>query len=85
MPLGNRDLMRAMNRSLVLNLIKTSGPIARAEVARRSGLSPATISGISAELIEDDLIFEKETGDSSGGRRKAPPHCRHAHQKPLSS
>lgn len=69
MPLGNRDLMRAMNRSLVLNLIKTSGPIARAEVARRSGLSPATISGITAELIEDDLIFEKETGDSSGGRR----------------
>ena len=67
--LGNRDLMRAINRSAVLNTIKTYGPIARAEVARRIGLSPATVTGITADLIEGDLIFEKETGDSSGGRR----------------
>ena len=67
--LGNRDLMRAMNRSIVLNIIKTHGPIARADMARRTGLSPATITGIAAELIEESLIFEKETGDSSGGRR----------------
>jgi N-acetylglucosamine repressor len=67
--LGNRDLMRAMNRSIVLNIVRTYGPVARAEIARRSGLSPATITGISAELIEEGLIFEKETGDSSGGRR----------------
>lgn len=68
-PLGNRDLMRALNRSTVLNAIKTHGPIARAEVARRIGLSPATVTGITANLIQEDLIFEKDTGDSSGGRR----------------
>jgi predicted NBD/HSP70 family sugar kinase len=66
---GNRDLIRAINRSLVLNTIKRFGPIARAAVARRTGLSPATVTGITAELIKDDLIFEKETGDSRGGRR----------------
>ncbi len=68
-PLGNRDLMRALNRSTVLNAIKTQGPIARAEVARRIGLSPATVTGITADLIQEDLVFEKDTGDSSGGRR----------------
>lgn len=68
-PLGNRDLMRALNRSTVLNAIKTHGPIARAEVARRIGLSPATVTGITADLIQEDLVFEKDTGDSSGGRR----------------
>ena len=67
--LGNRDLIRAMNRSIVLNVIKTYGPIARVEVARRTGLSPATVTGITAELIGEDLVFEKDTGDSSGGRR----------------
>ena len=67
--LGNRDLMRALNRSTVLNIIKTHGPIARTEVARRSGLSPATVTGITADLIAEDLVFEKEAGDSSGGRR----------------
>lgn len=60
--------MRAMNRSIVLNVIKTFGPIARADVARRTGLSPATITGITADLIEEELVFEKATGDSSGGR-----------------
>jgi predicted NBD/HSP70 family sugar kinase len=67
--LGNRDLIRAMNRSIVLNVIKTYGPIARAEVARQTGLSPATVTGITAELIDEDLVFEKDLGDSSGGRR----------------
>jgi len=67
--LGNRDLIRAMNRSIVLNVIKTYGPIARAEVARQTGLSPATVTGITAELIAEDLVFEKDMGDSSGGRR----------------
>lgn len=67
--LGNRDLIRAINRSVVLNVIKTLGPIARVEVARRTGLSPATVTGITAELIDEDLVFEKDVGDSSGGRR----------------
>ena len=67
-PLGNRDLIRALNRSTVLGMIKTYGPIARVEIARRSGLSPATISTITAELIEENLVYEKAAGDSSGGR-----------------
>ena len=68
-PLGNRDLIRAINRSTILNTIKTHGAIPRAEIARLTGLSPATVSGIAAELIQENLVFEKETGDSSGGRR----------------
>jgi len=68
-PRGNRVLIRAINRSAVLNLVKTSGPISRSDIARRTGLSAATISAITAELIEMELIFEKEAGDSSGGRR----------------
>jgi glucokinase-like ROK family protein len=68
-PIGNRELIRAINRSTILNSIKTYGAIPRAEIARLTGLSPATVTGITAELIQDNLIFEKESGDSSGGRR----------------
>ncbi len=60
--------MRAINRSVILNMIKTNGPIARAEVARSSGLSPATVTAITAELIEEGFVYEKAAGDSSGGR-----------------
>ncbi len=69
-PLGNRDLIRAINRSAVLNTIKNFGPISRTDIARRTGLSAATITGITTDLIEDSLVFEKEQGDSSGGRRQ---------------
>ncbi|MGD2156521.1 MAG: ROK family transcriptional regulator [Anaerolineales bacterium] len=68
-PLGSRDLIRAINRSAVLNTIKTHGAISRTEIARRTGLSAATVTGITAELIQKGLIFEKEEGDSRGGRR----------------
>ncbi|MDF1499521.1 MAG: ROK family transcriptional regulator [Anaerolineales bacterium] len=68
-PRGNRKLIRAINRSSVLYSIMRFGPISRTDVAERTGLSAATISGITAELIESDIIFEKEAGDSSGGRK----------------
>lgn len=65
---ANRGLMREINRSVILNLIKTNGPISRADIANRIGLSPATVTSITGILIDEDLVFEKETGDSSGGR-----------------
>jgi len=68
-PLGNRDLIRAINRSNVLNTIKTKGSISRIEIARSTGLSAATVTGITADLIADGFVYEKEEGDSRGGRR----------------
>lgn len=68
-PRANRKLIRAINRSAVLNTVKTHGPISRTDVARLTGLSAATISGITSDLITSNLIFEKEAGSSSGGRR----------------
>jgi N-acetylglucosamine repressor len=67
-PTGNRDLIRAINRSHVLNTIKSYSPIGRADIARRTGLSPATVTSISAKLISQNLVLEKSAGDSSGGR-----------------
>ena len=65
----SKDLMRQMNRSLVLNTIRLEGTISRAQIARGTGLSAATVSGLAAELIGEGLIFEQEEGNSSGGRR----------------
>jgi N-acetylglucosamine repressor len=66
---GNRHLMRRINRNLVLNAVKSQGPISRTQIARLSGLSPATVSGITAELMEMGLVYEGGEGESSGGRR----------------
>ncbi len=66
---GNRDLIREINRNLVLNLIKSRGPISRTDIARLSGLSLATVSGITADFIASGLVHELGEGESTGGRR----------------
>ncbi|WP_376793180.1 ROK family protein [Thermoflexus sp.] len=68
-PKGSRDLIKAINRNLVLNLIQSRGPLSRTDIARLSGLSLAAVSEITGELIAAGLIREVGTGESSGGRR----------------
>ena len=66
--MAHRALLKAINRSAILNIVKKHGPIARADIARLTRLSPATVTLQTAELIEDGLIYEKQEGDSRGGR-----------------
>lgn len=66
---GNRDLIREINRNLVLNLIKSRGPISRTDIAHLSSLSLATVSGITADFIASGLVHELGEGESTGGRR----------------
>jgi glucokinase-like ROK family protein len=65
---GNRALIRSINRSILLNAIKTQGLVSRAALVHITGLSPATVTAITGRLIEEGLVFEKATGDSTGGR-----------------
>lgn len=66
---GNRDLIKEINRNLVLNLIKSRGPISRTDIARLSSLSLATVSGITADFVASGLVHETGEGESTGGRR----------------
>ena len=66
---GDKNLIRAMNRNLVLNLLITVGALSRSEIARRSGLGNATVTEITAELVSRSLVEEVGEGESTGGRR----------------
>ncbi|MEO7913215.1 MAG: MarR family transcriptional regulator, partial [Roseiflexaceae bacterium] len=66
---GNRQLIREINQSLVLSLVRNHGPISRTDIADAAHLSLATVSGISNALIDQGLIYEHEAGISTGGRR----------------
>ncbi len=66
---GNRNLIRRINQNLLLNLIRTQGPISRAELAKRTQLAPATVSQITHALLSRGLVHEIGAGSSSGGRR----------------
>ena len=55
---GHLELIRRINRSIILNTIKSEQPISRAQVAKRLNLSKATVSSIVDELIQKKLIME---------------------------
>ncbi len=63
-----RVFQRAMNRSKILDLIRTAELISRTDLARETGLSQASVTGLTADLIEEGLIEEKQAGAYEGGR-----------------
>jgi N-acetylglucosamine repressor len=67
---GRTDL-RSRNTHLLLHLIQTDGPISQADLARRSGLSPSTVSGIMQPLIENYLIVAAGKNTKQGMGRRA--------------
>ncbi|WP_029910529.1 ROK family protein [Pelobacter seleniigenes] len=68
-PSLDKAKMRSINRIKVLCTIRDMQPISRTAIAKETGLSPAAISGITGELIEENLLLEKENGESIGGRK----------------
>src|SRR3954452_15261211 len=65
-----RDLGRA-NRQRVLTVLQEDGPLSQAELARASGLSPATISSIVREL-EAEKRLERESSRRGAALRVLP-------------
>lgn len=66
---GNLQLMKSVNRSIVLNKIRQAQPISRAEIAKQTMLTRPTVSTIVKELIEQELVMESVLGASQGGRK----------------
>lgn len=62
-----RDLRRH-NRSTLLAKLFFDGPLSRHELSALTGLSAATVSNVTGELIEEHLIVEAGLIDSDGGR-----------------
>ncbi|MCL6547551.1 MAG: ROK family protein [Alicyclobacillus sp.] len=68
-PKADRKWMREINSMQVLQQIRARGPVSRPELAEITGLGLSTISNITTELLNNNLVREVGEGDSSGGRR----------------
>jgi len=66
---GDATFLRQVNEAAVLELIREQGPISRSEIARRLRLSPATITRIVNDLLENHLVLEGSSVHSQHGRR----------------
>jgi predicted NBD/HSP70 family sugar kinase len=52
-------LMQRANRAMVLELVRNDPALSRAAIVRRTGLSPATVSGIIDHLLREGFIREE--------------------------
>jgi predicted NBD/HSP70 family sugar kinase len=66
---ASTGLTRDLNRAAIFRMIGTDGPIARTHIARRLGLSPATVTAVTRELLDQGLI---RVADRSQARRGRP-------------
>ncbi|WP_411036542.1 ROK family protein [Shinella sp. BYT-45] len=69
---GDQSTTRAMNRRLILNLLRREGMKSRAEIAAATGLSPAAVTFVVGDLLEEGLLVEGKSVAGSQGRRPIP-------------
>jgi predicted NBD/HSP70 family sugar kinase len=71
---AGHDMLRLVNRRILLNILSDRQPISRAEIAKISGLNKATISTITGELLKDSCIIEEGSGRTTpiGGKPPTP-------------
>ena len=68
-PKGSAEYINRLNKIKVLNLIRESGEISRAEIVKQTGLSAPTITRIVDSLINvEKLAIQVGIGESKGGR-----------------
>ncbi len=63
---------RRRNRVQVLDALRSSGAASRADLARTTGLSRSTISGLITELIADGLVVDRDETSSAGSQGGRP-------------
>ena len=69
---SNQSGIRAHNERLLLSLIRQGGPMAKADIARYTGLSAQTVSNIMRSLEDDGLIVKGEPQRGRVGQPSVP-------------
>lgn len=66
---GNPELIKRINRNIIIKLIVKHGVISRSELSKITKLALPSVMRIVDGLIAENLVKEIGKGDSSGGRK----------------
>ena len=67
-PVASVGLTRDVNCAAIFRTIGAAGPIARASIARRLNLSPATVTAVTRQLLDQGLIRVAKRSQARRGR-----------------
>lgn len=68
MILSDSKILKNKNALKLLELIKNNSEISRADLAKKTELTPASVTKIVQKLINEEIVVELGLGDSTGGR-----------------
>jgi len=72
---GDQQLVKRINRSVLLRLLRSQGGMSRAQLALVSGLTKTTVSLLARELIDEGWLSETDSNAAQGpGRPSTPLH-----------
>ena len=78
----DKYILNTLNKQTIINLIRSTPGIHRAELSRISGLSMPSVMRITGEFIRKGLVRDLGRGESSGGKppqlMEFIPDCRYA-------
>lgn len=66
------QLLRLLHRQRVVHLVRTSGPLSRADVADELGLARSSVTAIVKDLISDGTLIELPMPTNGSARRGRP-------------
>ncbi len=70
---ADRDQIRRQNRSIVLQALRRSGPKARIDLGQITRLSPATVTAITSDLLDQGLILSLESEEPKTHQARGRP------------
>lgn len=65
---GSFELMKQLNIAAILDVVRENGRLSRADIAKLTGLTPASVTNITKFLMDSGYLIEKGIGESNGGR-----------------
>src|SRR5918993_1233247 len=72
LPLSPRETARRR----LLDALRREGPMARVEIGQQLGMSPASVSDLTASLLDEGILVADETGESGAGLLRGRPKVR---------
>jgi predicted NBD/HSP70 family sugar kinase len=70
---GDQQLVKRINRSVLLRLLRIQPGQSRAQLAQKSGLTKSTVSLLVRELIDENWMTESDTVNATGAGRPFTP------------
>lgn len=79
---GDQQLVKRINRSVLLRLLRAQSGLSRARLAQASGLTKSTVSALVRELLDEHWISEADTpvANDGMGRPSTPLHIDAQHR-----